>query len=171
MLMLISDVVMPSVDKTNNKEEKEETPVVLPQPKSSISLMPSDMRKLLSTNLASKLTSKNTWKSCWPISKTRSPIELNHSKMVPEISSSGLLLTSMNLHSTLDNNTIWKTLSSCLTIKTKPMKPQPSFTFGMVSSPTKYDLCHLCIFFNLLLLFQNNIFTLWNLSYEICFIF
>ncbi len=59
MLMLISDVVMPSVDKTNNKEEKEETPVVLPQPKSSISLMPSDMRKLLSTNLASKLTSKN----------------------------------------------------------------------------------------------------------------
>ena len=59
-LKLISDVVMPSVDPTNNKTDKEDQEDLLQLPKSSIWLMLSDMNKLPSTSQDLKLTSRNT---------------------------------------------------------------------------------------------------------------
>lgn len=139
MPMLISDVVMPSVEQTNNKKE-ETTVETHPQPKSSIWLMPSDTKKLLSTSLDSQLTSRSIWKSYWLTSKLINPTELTPSRTEEETSSSGLWLTSMSFHSTPVKDTTCKTWLWCLTIRNLKMKPQPSFTLWMDWNPTKYDL-------------------------------
>lgn len=121
---LISDVVMPLVE-VNNKNKDQ---VAHQLRKSLMLLMPSNIKRLHSTWMDSRLISENTWKSYWHISMKRMQEELLDSR--PELlpSSSGPKPTSENSPSTPHQTTIPKTFWSCHITKTNKTKPQLSST-------------------------------------------